>query len=153
MLGLFYFIFSLSLPLSVALFILYPNKADELMKLMNSNKLINSGDEADEIQEALLHCHLGVLGDLRVCWQDQRWDRQDQRFDKRLEMGWSASPEIAFAGMSLLHLGLDQRWGLEMGTREEEKKREEEEEERWGRKWEHDEEICWWGRKWKEEEN
>jgi hypothetical protein len=45
--------------------------------------------------------------------------------------------------MSLLHLGSDQRWGLEMGTREEEKKREEEEEERWGRKWEHDEEICW----------
>jgi hypothetical protein len=40
---------------------------------------MNSGDEADEIQQALLHRLLGVLGDLRVRRQDQRWDRQSAR--------------------------------------------------------------------------
>jgi hypothetical protein len=49
-------------------------------------------------------------------------NRQDQRFDEPHR--WVDRP-----AKSLLRLGSDQRWGLEMGTREEEKKREEKEEE------------------------
>jgi hypothetical protein len=64
----------------------------KLTKLMNSNKLMNSGDEADEIQQALLHRLLGVLGDLRVRRQDQRWDRQSAR----LEMGSTIGKIFAF---------------------------------------------------------